>query len=150
MVAVGVLVGLVGGLLTLYHAYQSRVESFSGELSNQSSVDKLQSILDSNDGRIVELKLTCLYSDLPYCDPDTGSLRMNADVLILHASAGSYWLFIQIPGDSDAVATNGRGGAGNLELSGRFRTRKYNDPNVPSDVSSSIHLLGTNGQATNG
>lgn len=139
---IALLVGLIGGVLSLWDRHSSKEPKFKGELSQRSIAAAFIKFTKNNDGRPVQLDLSCSpKTDSTACIPDPALNGSPGMGLVLWVFPGppcftgpddygegvprcddGRVLFIRTE-DSDAVVAGGSTGAGSIVVRGRFVVR---------------------------
>jgi len=114
---------IIAGVIAIWQAiHPNGPDKFSGDVTQQSIANNLISFLQSHDGKVIQLDITCVVpnSSTTVCDRGSAS---NESIIPLPVGgdgfSAAYWLRID-PAGTNAQVNNGSYGAGNLVVKGYF------------------------------
>lgn len=128
---VAVVVGLVSGLLTLW-GQLTGPPTFKATIESVDQSADFVTFLKNNDGKQVQLDVTCIWSSTACHMPtaDEASSLLDGNILVLYTlqpcydmfqcTSGAYWLHLTEDPTANVQIDNGGYGAGSLVVKGTF------------------------------
>ena len=112
---IAAIIGITSGGIAIVKSLQNHLDTFEGNVAQQTTADNFVSFTNNHDGKVVWLNITCVSSTVMCFVPG----ETQETTLPIHATSGEYWFHIDTAG-TDAQANNGQYGAGLLVVKGYF------------------------------